>query len=73
MAYALRHVFGVRRRRVINRFPRFWNTFRTANTIWCVQGMNVTIVTSTDSDDEAREMLKLFGLPFRDADATNAA
>ncbi len=29
------------------------------------QGMNVTIVTSTDSDDEARIMLKGFGMPFR--------
>lgn len=31
------------------------------------QGMDVTIVTSTDSDDEARELLRLFGMPFRDA------
>ena len=29
-----------------------------------VQGMNVTIVTSTDSNDEARELLKSFGMPF---------
>ncbi|NUQ63755.1 MAG: 50S ribosomal protein L5 [Pirellulales bacterium] len=29
------------------------------------QGMNVTIVTSADSDDEARELLRQFGMPFR--------
>lgn len=29
------------------------------------QGMNITIVTSTDSDDEARELLRMFGVPFR--------
>lgn len=31
------------------------------------QGMNVTLVTSTDSDDEARELLRKFGLPLRAA------
>ena len=31
------------------------------------QGMDVTIVTSTDSDDEARELLRSFGMPFREA------
>jgi large subunit ribosomal protein L5 len=30
------------------------------------QGMDITIVTSTDSDDEARELLRAFGMPFRD-------
>jgi large subunit ribosomal protein L5 len=30
------------------------------------QGMDITIVTSGESDDEARELLKLFGLPFRE-------
>jgi large subunit ribosomal protein L5 len=29
------------------------------------QGMNVSLVTSTDSDDEARELLRGFGMPFR--------
>jgi large subunit ribosomal protein L5 len=29
------------------------------------QGMNITIVISGGSDDESRELLKLFGLPFR--------
>ena len=32
-----------------------------------VQGMDVTFVTSTSSDDEARELLRGFGMPFRDA------
>jgi large subunit ribosomal protein L5 len=30
------------------------------------QGMDITIVTSTDSDDEARELLRSFGMPFRE-------
>lgn len=30
-----------------------------------VQGMNITLVTSTRSNDEARELLRLFGMPFR--------
>jgi large subunit ribosomal protein L5 len=30
------------------------------------QGMDVTFVTSTHSDDEARELLRAFGMPFRD-------
>ena len=29
------------------------------------QGMNIVIVTSTDSNDEARELLRGFGMPFR--------
>ena len=29
------------------------------------QGMNVTIVTSTSSDEESRELLRGFGMPFR--------
>jgi len=31
------------------------------------QGMDVTFVTSTDNDDEARELLRAFGMPFRGA------
>jgi large subunit ribosomal protein L5 len=31
------------------------------------QGMNITLVTSTDSDDEARELLRAFGMPLRAA------
>jgi large subunit ribosomal protein L5 len=30
------------------------------------QGMDITFVTTTKNDDEAREMLRLFGMPFRD-------
>lgn len=32
-----------------------------------VQGMDITFVTSTRSDDEARELLRGFGMPFRDS------
>ena len=32
-----------------------------------VQGMDITFVTSTNSDDEARELLRSFGMPFREA------
>jgi len=39
-----------------------------------VQGMNVTIVTSTSSDNDARELLKGFGMPFKvDEGAASAA
>jgi large subunit ribosomal protein L5 len=31
-----------------------------------VQGMNITFVTTARTDDEARELLKLFGMPFRE-------
>ena len=31
------------------------------------QGMDVTFVTSTRKDDEARELLRAFGMPFREA------
>jgi len=31
------------------------------------QGMEVTFVTSTNNDDEARELLRAFGMPFREA------
>ena len=31
-----------------------------------VQGMDVTFVTSSDNDDEARELLRAFGMPFRE-------
>ncbi len=29
------------------------------------QGMNITFVTTAKTDDEGREMLRLFGMPFR--------
>jgi len=31
------------------------------------QGMHITLVTTTDSDDEARELLRRLGLPMRAA------
>src|ERR671922_269851 len=31
------------------------------------QGMDVTFVISTNNDDEARELLRAFGMPFREA------
>src|SRR5262249_4650745 len=31
------------------------------------QGMDITFVTSTKNDDEARELLRAFGMPFREA------
>ena len=31
------------------------------------QGMDVTFVTTTRNDDEARELLRQFGMPFREA------
>jgi large subunit ribosomal protein L5 len=30
-----------------------------------IRGMNVTIVTTARNDDEARELLKQMGMPFR--------
>ncbi len=30
------------------------------------QGMDITFVTTTRNDDEARELLRAFGMPFRD-------
>jgi large subunit ribosomal protein L5 len=29
------------------------------------QGMNITFVTSAKSDDEGRELLRMFGMPFK--------
>ncbi len=37
-----------------------------------VQGMNITFVTSAISDDESREMLQLFGMPFQQAGGSDA-
>jgi large subunit ribosomal protein L5 len=38
------------------------------------QGMNITIVTSSNNNDEARDLLKLFGMPFKqDKKKTEAA
>jgi large subunit ribosomal protein L5 len=37
-----------------------------ADKVTFTQGMDVTFVTSTRSDDEARELLRAFGMPFRE-------
>lgn len=36
------------------------------------QGLNITFVTSSDSDDESREMLKMFGMPFKSEEKEDA-
>src|SRR6185436_5451800 len=36
-------------------------------------GLDITIVTSAETDDEARELLKLLGMPFRRAEPQAAA
>lgn len=36
------------------------------------QGLNITFVTSSDSDDESREMLKMFGMPFKSEEKEEA-
>ena len=36
-----------------------------ADRIQHTQGMDITIVTSTTKDDQARELLRAFGVPFR--------
>jgi len=33
--------------------------------VYKIKGMNVTIVTSASTDEEARELLRLMGVPFR--------
>ncbi len=37
------------------------------------QGMHVTIVTSASNDDDARELLRAFGMPFKTEEAADAA
>jgi large subunit ribosomal protein L5 len=37
------------------------------------QGMNIVFVTSTDSDEEGRSLLRHFGMPFRDSQAARAS
>jgi large subunit ribosomal protein L5 len=38
-----------------------------ADKVTFTQGMDITIVTSTNNDDEARELLRQFGMPFRES------
>ena len=37
--------------------------------IQSIRGMNITLCTSAETDDEAYELLKMFGLPLRDKPA----
>ena len=37
------------------------------------QGMNIVFVTSTESDDEGRELLKMFGMPFKEHKSSTEA
>lgn len=36
------------------------------------QGMNIVFVTTTETNEEGRELLRMFGLPFRDMKKTQA-
>ena len=36
------------------------------------QGMNITFVTTASTDDEARKMLELFGMPFKKSESQDA-
>lgn len=36
------------------------------------QGMNIVFVTTADSDDEGRELLRQFGMPFKDSSKPDA-
>jgi len=36
------------------------------------QGMNIAICCTAGSDDESREMLRMFGLPFKNEDEAAA-
>ena len=42
-----------------------------ADRIHHTQGMDITVVTSTDNNDQARELLRAFGMPFRAAKAAS--
>jgi large subunit ribosomal protein L5 len=37
----------------------------TVENVKKTMGLDITIVTSAETDDEARELLKLLGMPFR--------
>jgi large subunit ribosomal protein L5 len=37
-----------------------------ADKVTFTQGMDIALVTTTKSDDEARELLRMFGMPFRE-------
>jgi large subunit ribosomal protein L5 len=37
------------------------------NKVSTIRGMNITTVTTAKTDEEARELLRLFGMPFRES------
>lgn len=37
-----------------------------------IQGLNITMVTTTHSDDEARELLRMLGMPFQQPETSTA-
>ena len=45
----------------------------TVENVKKTMGLDVTIVTSAETDEEGRELLKLFGMPFRRPEAQAAA
>jgi len=40
--------------------------------IYRIQGMDITLVTDTDSDEEAKELLSHFGMPFQGRENINS-
>ena len=44
----------------------------TVENVKKTMGLDITIVTSAETDDEARELLKLLGMPFRRVEQTTA-
>jgi len=44
----------------------------TVENVKKTMGLDITIVTSANTDDEARELLKLLGMPFRRVEQTSA-
>ncbi len=44
----------------------------TVENVKKTMGLDITIVTSAKTDDEARELLRLLGMPFRRVETTNA-
>lgn len=45
----------------------------TVENVKKTMGLDITIVTSADTDDEGRELLKLLGMPFRRVDNKTSA
>ena len=45
----------------------------TVENVKKTMGLDITIVTTADTDDEGRELLKLLGMPFRRSESQTAA